>query len=355
MSLFKVVLNFKNSHTKVYVEEGNTLHGPFINLIQRSALKQVNSESPVNTSAVLILLQTFFKLSFTNNVLRDGTSFLQTIFQMCQTLSSKDQKAALDLTTSSLVLLYTVETIQDLDSTLPVLLKVYTSLFQVQLKTTSYMAALCNLESHLNQAKWKYKDDLNQAKCFALLSNVVKILKWDCNKTDTWLLEKIQDNNEILESFRNTPTTEWVKKTCTLMLAAVANFSTKQTKQSVASLPTSCFIPFLRMIGNIANVMKHCEMLMYEIVQFFTEVFVLVSKLNSEEHIDKLKVCVDIVLDIGEEITTLLQKNLTNPSLNVEPLVSMFCKFILFYILGGRIFVDEYITLRVLSKNLQIV
>lgn len=327
MSLYKVILNFKSSHAKMYCDEGKSLHNPFVNLIQRSVFKQAKDESTsINSSAISTLLQTLFELSVSDKMLQSGTTFLQTVLQICLTLSSKDQKAALHLTLSGLVMFYKVKTIQDLDSSLPLLLSVYANLLRVQLKTTSYLATLCNLESHLNQAKWKYEDSLNQAKCFGLLSNGVKILTWDSDKTDAWLLKKIQHNNEILESFRRIPPVECAKKTCTLMLSMVVNFSAKQSKKTVASLPSSCFIPFLKMVGNIASVMKSSESTMSEAVHCFTEVFVLVSKLHSEEHIDRLKMCVETVLEIGEEIIHILLDSTEDSSVNVGALVSLFCE-----------------------------
>lgn len=328
--LFKTIVNIKKSNEKVYKEEGKSLHNPFSSILSKTILKEATcSETSINQSNITTLFSLLLSLLKTDDVLQNGTAYLHTLQHVCQICSKNDEKVAVRLITSGLKFFYEVENTVDIESSLSQLFQIYANLVSYQFIVSSYFLALTTVGSHLNQVKWKFKDNVNQGESFLLLCNTVAILRKDC--TESSMLSKIQLNNKILESFLHLTDNSYIKSVCeTLLSLIVTSHNTGNPK--CPSIPEICLEPFLQMLWNTFNVLKVYKTITANLLLCLGEIFTFITESNTEYSVTVLKDIVPIIVQVQTEAIEITKELWTTDVMDsrMESVSVLICKYTVF-------------------------
>lgn len=327
-SLFKTIVKIKKSNETVYKNEGKSLHHPFSSILSKTILKEAKcSENSINQSNIITLFPLLLSMLKTDNVLQNGTAYLITLQHVCQFCSKKDEKVAVRLITSGLKFFYEVEVknIVDIESSLSLLFQIYANLFSYQLNVSSYFLALSTVESHLNQVKWKFKDNVNRGESFLLLCNVVTIFRKDC--TESSMLSKIQANNKILESFLHLTQDSYIKSACETLLSLIIN-SHKNVNQKPPPIPETCLEPFLQMLWNMFNVLTVFNAGTSNLLLCLGETCIFLAESSTEYSMTVLKDIVPLIVQVETKAIELTKEIWTTDVIDprMENLSVLICK-----------------------------
>lgn len=325
-SLFKTIVKIKESNEKVYKDGGKSLHHPFSNSLIKTILKEAKcSETSINQSNVTTLFSLLLSMLKTDNVLQNGTAYLQTLQHVCQLCSKKDEKVAVRLITSGLKLFYEVENIVDIESSLSLLFQIYANLVSYQFTVSSYFLALSAVDSHLNQVKWKFKDNVNQGESFLLLCNTVAIFRKDC--TESSMLSKIQLNNKILESFLHLTKDSYIKSACETLLSLIIT-SHKSVNQKLPLIPEICLEQFLQMLWNMFNVLKAFKTDTSNLLLCLGETCIFIIDSTKEYSVTVLTDIVPLIVHVQTEAIELTKELWTTDVMDsrMENLSVLICK-----------------------------
>lgn len=341
--LFKTVVNIKKSNEKVYKEEGKSLHNPFSSILSKTILKEATcSETSINQSNITTLFSLLLSLLKTDDVLQNGTAYLHTLQHVCQICSKNDEKVAVRLITSGLKFFYEVENTVDIESSLSQLFQIYGNLVSYQFNVSSYFLALTTVDSHLNQVKWKFKDNVNQGESFLLLCNSVAILRKNC--TESSMLSKIQLNNKILESFLHLTDNSYIKSACETLLSLIVT-SHKTGNPKCPPIPEICLEPFLQMLWNTFNVLKVYKTITSNLLLCLGEIFMFIAESSTEYSVTVLKDIVPIIVEVQTEAIEITKELWTTDVMDsrMESVSVLICKYTVFNVL--------LLTLHTLHKN----
>lgn len=324
--LFKTIVNIKKSNEKVYKDEGKSLHNPFSSILSKTILKEATcNETSINQSNITTLFSLLLSLLKTDDVLQNGTAYLQTLQHVCQICSKNDEKVAVRLITSGLKFFYEVENTVDIESSLSQLFQIYANLVSYQFTVSSYFLALITVDSHLNQVKWKFKDNVNQGESFLLLCNTVAILRKDC--TESSMLSKIQLNNKILESFLHRTDKSYIKSACETLLSLMVT-SHKTGNPKCPPIPEICLEPFLQMLWNTFNVLKVYKTITSNLLLCLGEIFMFIAESSTEYSVTVLKDIVPIIVQVQTEAIEISKELWTTDVMDsrMESVLVLLCK-----------------------------
>lgn len=325
--LFKTVVNIKKSNEKVYKEEGKSLHHPFSSILSKTILKEATcSETSINQSNITTLFSLLLSLLKTDDVLQNGTAYLHTLQHVCQICSKNDEKVAVRLITSGLKFFYEVENTVDIESSLSQLFQIYANLVSYQFNVSSYFLALTTVDSHLNQVKWKFKDNVNQGESFLLLCNSVAILRKNC--TESSMLSKIQLNNKILESFLHLTDNSYIKSACETLLSLIIT-SHKTGNPKCPPIPEICLEPFLQMLWNTFNVLKVYKTITSNLLLCLGEIFMFIAESSTEYSVTVLKDIIPIIVEVQTEAIEITKELWTTDVMDsrMESVSVLICKY----------------------------
>lgn len=325
--LFKTIVNIKKSNEKVYKDEGKSLHNPFSSILSKTILKEATcSETSINISNITTLFSLLLSLLKTDDVLQNGTAYLQTLQHVCQICSKNDEKVAVRLITSGLKLFYEVKNTVDVESSLSQLFQIYANLVSYQFIVSSYFLALTTVDSHLNQVNWKFKDNVNHGESFLLLCNTVAILRKDC--TESSMLSKIQLNNKILESFLHLTDNSYIKSACETLLSLIVT-SHKTGNPKCPPIPEICLEPFLQMLWNTFNVLKVYKTITSNLLLCLGEIFIFTAESSTEYSVTVLKDIVPIIVQVQTEAIEITKELWATDVMDsrIESVSVLICKY----------------------------
>ncbi|XP_046677606.1 uncharacterized protein LOC124365708 [Homalodisca vitripennis] len=315
--LLDIVVEFKNDKLKLYETEGKPLHDHFINIFVKALKKLVCKDSSAeNLAVILSLLAIMWKLLVVKKTVRNGTVYLSTIRQGAQVLGKQNQKAAVRLISAGLKPLYDIETVEDLETCLPQLFKVYSNLYNLQFKISGHHSALLAVRSHLDLVKWKCSQQKVHAECFMILCNATKLFMWDYEEPA--FTKKVQDNIDVLTSFQGLSKNDSVNAACSLMELMLMNMHRSPRKES-SVLSKGSLKPFLQMLLLLYGVFDDSGGGRTDHMKCLTDIFRFVINMEeTQRDRDELKQCVDVLVQARIQLITAVKSMISTDQQTAE-------------------------------------